>query len=94
MELKSIAVAFVNPDRRPRRTRRRPHMANEAVMVTDGDTGYCSTRCTRRAAQYLLVPEAMREALFAGEEPFDGVDAIFVVTSTETISLLKTCSDC
>jgi len=28
--------------------------------------------------QYQLLPKAMEEALFAGELPFDGIDAVFI----------------
>ena len=69
-------------------------MANEAVMVTDGDTKVLFDPLYPESyGQYLLVPEAMREALFAGEEPLMASTRFSSVTSTETISLLKTCSD-
>ena len=54
-------------------------MANEGVMVTDGDTKILFDPLYPESyGQYLLVPEQMREALFAGEAPFEDVDAIFV----------------
>ena len=55
------------------------YMANEGVMVTDGETKILfDPLYPETYGQYLLVPEEMRIALFAGEAPFDGVDAIFV----------------
>ena len=55
------------------------YMANEGVMVTDGDTKILFDPLYPESyGQYLLVPEEMRAALFAGEAPFDDVDAIFV----------------
>ena len=55
------------------------YMANEGVMVTDGDTKILFDPLYPESyGQYLLVPEQMREALFAGEAPFEDVDAIFV----------------
>jgi L-ascorbate metabolism protein UlaG (beta-lactamase superfamily) len=55
------------------------YMANEAVMVTDGETKVLfDPLYPETYGQYLLVPDAMREALFAGEAPFNNVDAIFI----------------
>lgn len=55
------------------------YMANEGVMVTDGDTKILfDPLYPETYGQYLLVPEEMRAALFAGEAPFDGVDAVFI----------------
>lgn len=55
------------------------YMANEGVMVSDGDTRILFDPLYPESfGQYLLVPEEMRRALFAGEPPFDGVDAIFI----------------
>ncbi|MBG10399.1 MAG: hypothetical protein CMD92_04445 [Gammaproteobacteria bacterium] len=55
------------------------YMANEAVMVTDGNTKVLFDPLYPESyGQYKLVPDEMRKALFAGDEPFDGVDAIFV----------------
>ncbi|MEQ8314961.1 MAG: MBL fold metallo-hydrolase [Gammaproteobacteria bacterium] len=55
------------------------YMANEGIMVTDGDTKILFDPLYPESyGQYLLVPEQMREALFAGEAPFEDVDAIFV----------------
>lgn len=55
------------------------YMANEGVMVTDGETKILFDPLYPESyGQYLLVPQQMRDALFAGEAPFDGVDAIFI----------------
>ena len=81
MKLKSIAVAIASilTLTTEANAQQAFYMANEAVMVTDGDTKVLFDPLYPESyGQYLLVPEAMREALFAGDEPFDGVDAIFV----------------
>ena len=55
------------------------YMANEGMMVTQGDTKILFDPLFRDSyGQYLLLPEAMETALFAGSEPFNGVDAIFI----------------
>lgn len=55
------------------------YLANEGVMVTDGDTKILFDPLYPESyGQYLLVPEAMKAALFAGEAPFEDVDAIFI----------------
>ena len=95
MKLKTIAVAFASILTLTTQAiaQQAFYMANEAVMVTDGDTKVLFDPLYAESyGQYLLVPEAMRAALFAGNEPFDGVDAILLVTSTEITSPLTTCS--
>ena len=55
------------------------YMANEGLMVVQGDTKILFDPLFRNSyGQYLLLPEEMERALFAGEAPYDGVDAIFV----------------
>jgi len=55
------------------------YMANEGLMVVHGDTKILFDPLFRNDyGQYLLLPEAMQRALFAGEAPYDGVDAIFI----------------
>lgn len=55
------------------------YMANEGLMVTQGNTKILFDPLFRDSyGQYLLLPEAMEAALFAGQAPFDGVDAIFI----------------
>lgn len=73
------------------------YMANEGVMVTAGDTKILFDPLFPESyEQYLLVPEAMKTALFAGEAPFEGVDAIFIshyhgdhFSPEEILALLK-----
>lgn len=55
------------------------YMANEGLMVVHGDTKVIFDPLFRNDyGQYLLLPPEMEAALFAGEAPFDGVDAIFI----------------
>ena len=55
------------------------YMANEGLMVTRGETKILFDPLFRDSyGQYLLLPEDMEQALFAGRAPFDGVDAIFI----------------
>lgn len=55
------------------------YMANEGLMVVQGETKILFDPLFRNSyGQYLLLPEDMERALFAGEAPYDGVDAIFV----------------
>jgi L-ascorbate metabolism protein UlaG (beta-lactamase superfamily) len=55
------------------------YIANEGVMVIDGDTKILFDPLFPESyGQYLLVPDHMKAAMFAGEAPFDGVDAIFI----------------
>lgn len=55
------------------------YMANEGVMVVQGETKVVFDPLFRNGyGYYQLLPEAMEEALFAGKPPFDGIDAIFI----------------
>ncbi len=55
------------------------YLANEGVMVTDGETKVLfDPLYPNNYGQYLLVPDAMRSAIFAGEPPYDGIDAVFI----------------
>ena len=55
------------------------YLANEGLMVTHNQTKILFDPLFRNNyGQYLLLPESMEAALFAGEPPFDGVDAIFI----------------
>lgn len=55
------------------------YIANEGLMVTQGDVKILFDPLFRDSyGQYLLIPEAMEAAMFAGQPPFDGVDAIFI----------------
>lgn len=55
------------------------YLANEGLMVVQGETKVVFDPLFRNAyGQYRLLPKPMEEALFAGEPPFDGIDAIFI----------------
>ncbi|MCP4045633.1 MAG: MBL fold metallo-hydrolase [Gammaproteobacteria bacterium] len=55
------------------------YMANEGLMVVQGETKVVFDPLFRNGyGQYQLLPKAMEEALFAGEPPFDGIDAVFI----------------
>ena len=55
------------------------YMANEGLMVVQGETKVVFDPLFRNSyGQYQLLPKEMEDALFAGEPPFDGIDAVFV----------------
>lgn len=55
------------------------YMANEGLMVVHGDTKVMFDPLYDQSYNnYLLLPEDMEAALFAGEAPYDGLDAIFI----------------
>lgn len=55
------------------------YLGNEGVLVSHGHTRVLfDPLYTESFGTYRLVPAAMREALFEGEPPFDGIDAVFV----------------
>jgi L-ascorbate metabolism protein UlaG (beta-lactamase superfamily) len=55
------------------------YLANEGVMVSQGETKILfDPLFTNGYGRYELLPAAMKEALYAGKPPFDGIDAIFV----------------
>ncbi len=55
------------------------YMANEGLMVVQGDTKILFDPLFRNSyGQYLLLPKEMEQALFAGSAPYDGIDAVFV----------------
>ncbi len=55
------------------------YMANEGLMVEHGNTKIVFDPLFRNDfGQYLLLPPTLEAALFAGEAPFDGIDAVFV----------------
>lgn len=55
------------------------YLANEGVLVTDGDTTVMFDPLFENGfGRYQLMPTDMARRLFAGEPPFDGVDALFV----------------
>jgi L-ascorbate metabolism protein UlaG (beta-lactamase superfamily) len=55
------------------------YLANAAILVTTGGTKVVFDPLFRNDfGSYERVPESMERALFAGEPPFDGLDAVFV----------------
>jgi L-ascorbate metabolism protein UlaG (beta-lactamase superfamily) len=55
------------------------YLANEGVMVSQGDTkALFDPLFNNGFGQYQMVPDAVRAAIFAGEPPFDGIDAVFI----------------
>lgn len=55
------------------------YLGNEGVMVSRGETKVLFDPLFDNGyGQYQMVPDDMRAAIFAGERPFDEVDAVFV----------------
>lgn len=55
------------------------YLANEGVLISHGETKIAFDPIFRDGfGQYLLLPDEMEAALFAGTAPFDGLDAIFI----------------
>jgi len=55
------------------------YLANEGVLVTHKDTSVLIDPLFQNGyGRYQLVPDDVRAAIFAGEEEFAGVDAVFV----------------
>jgi L-ascorbate metabolism protein UlaG (beta-lactamase superfamily) len=55
------------------------YLANAAVLVTNGGTKVVFDPLFRNDfGSYERVPDALERALFAGEPPFDGLDAVFI----------------
>ena len=60
-------------------TSRIQYLANEGVMVTHAQTKILIDPLFNNSyGQYQLVPDDVRAAMFAGEAPFQDVDAVFV----------------
>lgn len=73
------AAAFAKTPGSTSVTTHAQYMANEGLMVVQGDTKIVFDPLFRNSyGQYQLLPEAMEKALFAGEPPFDGIDAVFI----------------
>jgi L-ascorbate metabolism protein UlaG (beta-lactamase superfamily) len=74
------------------------YMANEGLMVENGDTKIMFDPLFRNSyGHYQLLPLPMKNALFAGQPPFDGIDAIFIshyhgdhFSPEDVLRLLKT----
>lgn len=60
-------------------TAKATYLANEGLMVVQGDTKILFDPLFRNGyGSYQMLPESMEKALYAGEAPFDGVDAVFI----------------
>lgn len=73
------------------------YLANEGVMVTHEETKILFDPLYQNGYnQYQLVPDDTRAAIFDGQQPFDGVDAVFIsrfhgdhFTAEDVLRLLK-----
>lgn len=55
------------------------YIANEGVMIVRGKTKILFDPLFRNSyGNYELPPKDMRQALFAGKPPYDGIDAVFI----------------
>lgn len=55
------------------------YLANEGLMVVQGETKVLFDPLFRNDyGHYRLLPAPMKEALFDGQPPFDGIDAVFI----------------
>lgn len=58
---------------------RATYLANEGVLIARGDTKILFDPLFDNAfGQYQLLPKEMETKLFAGDAPFDGIDAMFI----------------
>lgn len=74
------------------------YLGNEGVLVAMGETKvlFDAFYAESFEGRYMLVPRALETAMMTGEEPFDGVDAIFIshihpdhFNSRKTIAYLR-----
>lgn len=73
------------------------YLANEGVMIWEGDTKILFDPLYDNSyGRYQMVPDGIRAAIFAGEAPYDGVDAVFIshhhgdhFSAADTLRLLK-----
>ena len=73
------ALLFVSSATFGQETSTIQYLANEGVMVAHGETKILFDPLYRNSFDnYQLVPDEVREAIFSGTAPFDGVDAVFV----------------
>ncbi len=74
-----FALALVSLSALAQETSSIRYLANEGVLVTYKDTSILMDPLYRNSYDtYQMVPEEIREAMFAGEGEFAGVDAVFV----------------
>ncbi|MFK7829577.1 MAG: MBL fold metallo-hydrolase [Congregibacter sp.] len=77
------------------------YMANEGLMVVHGDTKVMFDPLYKQSYNnYLLLPDEMEAALFAGDPPYDGLDAVFIshyhgdhFTADDVLRFLRTRSE-
>lgn len=77
------------------------YLANEGVMVTHGDTKILIDPLYQNSYDtYQMVPDEVRNAIFSGDAPYDGVDAVFVshhhgdhFSAEDMLRLLKSQTD-
>jgi len=77
------------------------YLANAAILVVNGGTKVVFDPLFRNDfGSYERVPESMERALFAGEPPFDGLDAVFIshyhedhFSASDVLRLLETRPD-
>lgn len=73
------------------------YLANEGVMIAHGDSKILFDPLFDNSyGQYQLLPQRMRDAIFAGTSPYDGVDAVFIshfhgdhFSASEVLRLLR-----
>jgi L-ascorbate metabolism protein UlaG (beta-lactamase superfamily) len=74
-----LAAAWTLPASAHESAARAHYLANEGVMVEHGETKVLFDPLFNESfGQYRLVSDHLRRALFAGEPPWDGVDAVFI----------------
>jgi len=72
-----LSSAFAHPEGEVVATA--DYIANEGVMITEGDTKILFDPLFRNSyGNYRLPSEAVIDAMMAGAAPFDGVDAVFI----------------
>ncbi|MDX1403018.1 MAG: MBL fold metallo-hydrolase [Woeseiaceae bacterium] len=77
--LLSLIVAVLGREASGQETSSIQYLGNEGVMVTQGDLKILfDPLFDNDFGRYQRVPQAMRDALFAGDPPYDGVAAVFV----------------
>ena len=75
----SMAFTYAQADDPTTAVSRAQYMANEGLMVVEGDTKVVFDPLFRNSyGQYQLLPKEMEEALYSGQPPFDGIDAVFI----------------
>ena len=99
--LLSLLILVVCGVAQAQSTSRIQYLANEGVMVTHEQTKILIDPLFNNGfGRYQMVPEDVRAAMFAGDAPFDGVDAVFVshfhgdhFSAEDMLRLLRTHTD-